>query len=93
MVLALGEATHPVEPSPEIAARIPSSWIEGVGRLSQRRPPPDIPPHRWRQFLTDCTKFLASPGEWAERAAALGWDAVALFGCCRHRDFLMVRRR
>jgi hypothetical protein len=85
MVLALGEATHPVEPSPEIAARIPSSWIEGVGRLSQRRPPPDIPPHRWRQFLTDCTKFLASPGEWAERAAALGWDAVALFGCCRHR--------
>jgi hypothetical protein len=29
------------EPSPEIAARIPSSWIDGVARLSQRRPPPD----------------------------------------------------
>jgi hypothetical protein len=34
--------------------------------------------------LTDCTKFLAS-GSLAERAAALGWDAVALFGWCRHR--------
>jgi hypothetical protein len=79
-----------VEPPPEVAPRIPSSWIEGVARLSHRCPPTDIPPHRWRQFLTDCTKFLASPGEWAERAAALGWDAVALFGCCRHRP--LVRR-
>jgi hypothetical protein len=76
------------EPPPEVAPRIPSSWIDGVARLSQRRPPTDIPPHRWRQFLTDCTKFLASPGEWAERAAALGWDAVALFGCCRHRPLV-----
>jgi hypothetical protein len=25
---------------------------------------------------------LNSPA-WAERAVALGWDAVALFGCCR----------
>jgi hypothetical protein len=77
-----------VEPPPEVAPRIPSGWIEGVARLSQRGPPPDIPPHRWRQFLTDCTKFLASPGEWAERAAALGWDAVALFGCRRHRPLV-----
>jgi hypothetical protein len=74
-----------IEPPPEVAPRIPSGWIDGVARLSQRRPPPDIPPHRWRQFMADCTKFLASPGEWAERAAALGWDALALFGCCRHR--------
>jgi hypothetical protein len=29
------------EPRSEVAPRIPSSWIEGVGRLSQRRPPPD----------------------------------------------------
>jgi hypothetical protein len=74
-----------VEPPREVAPRIPSGWIDGVARLGQRRPPPDIPPHRWRQFMTDCTKFLASPGGWAERAAALGWDAVVLFGCCRHR--------
>jgi len=36
-----------------------------------------IPVHRWRQFVADCTKFLAS-FESAERAAALSWDAVAL---------------
>jgi hypothetical protein len=36
--------------------------------------------------VADCTKCLASNG-WAERAAALGWDAVAWFGCCRHRPF------
>jgi hypothetical protein len=73
------------EPDSEAAPRIPSGWVEGVGHLSQRRPPPDVPPHRWRQFVADCTKFLASPGAWAERAAALGWDAMTLFGCCRHR--------
>ena len=73
------------EPASEAAPRIPSSWIEGVARLDQRRPPPNIPPHRWRQFVSDCNKFLAYPGAWAERAAALGWDTLALFGCCRHR--------
>jgi hypothetical protein len=41
-------------PSPKVASRIPSSWIDGVAR----------------------------------RAAALGWDALALFGCCRHRPLV-----
>jgi hypothetical protein len=40
----------------------------------------------WRQFLGDCNNFLASSENWAERAAALGWDAPALFGYCRHRN-------
>jgi hypothetical protein len=68
----------------KVAPRIPSSWIEGVGRLTPHRPPPDVPMHRWRQFLTDCNQFLG-PSGWAERAAAKGWDALALFGCCRLR--------
>jgi hypothetical protein len=42
-----------------------------------------IPQHRWRQFVHDCTNFLSSTQ--AERAAQLGWDAWALFGCCRDR--------
>jgi hypothetical protein len=66
------------------APRIPSSWIEGVGRLNPRRPPPDVAMHRWRQFLTDCNHFLSAHG-FAERAAAKGWDALALFGCGLHR--------
>jgi hypothetical protein len=32
--------------------------------------------------VDDCTNFVSS--SWAERAAALGWDAVALFGCRRN---------
>jgi hypothetical protein len=78
------QPTPVFEPPVESAPRVPSSWVEGVARLSQRCPPPDIPTHRWRQFLTDCAKFVASNG-WEERAVASGWDAVALFGCIRHR--------
>jgi hypothetical protein len=42
----------------------------------------DVPRHRWRQFVDDCTSFVSS--SWAERASALGWDAVSLFGCRRN---------
>jgi len=38
----------------------------------------------------DCNNFLTSNENWAERAAKLGWDAPALFGCRRNRplDYL-----
>jgi hypothetical protein len=55
---------------------VPREWIEGVARLEQHRPPPDVPRHGWRQFIDDCNTFLNSPE--AERAAELGWDAMAL---------------
>ena len=32
--------------------------------------------------MDDCTDFVSS--SWAERATALGWDAVSLFGCRRN---------
>ena len=67
------------------AHRIPSSWIDGVARLDHHRPLTDIPPHRWRQFLSDCNKFLTAGENWAGRAAELGWNAAALFGCRRAR--------
>jgi hypothetical protein len=31
--------------------------------------------------VTDCHCFLDSSENWAERAAELGWNAKALFGC------------
>jgi hypothetical protein len=68
-----------VEPPSPVAPRTHSSWIEGVARLGYHRPPIDIPPHRWRQFLGDCNNFLTSAENWAERAARLGLDALALF--------------
>src|ERR1700724_1922379 len=53
-------------------------------------PPNDVRRHRWRQFVADCKNFLSSPENWAERAAKLGWDAMALFGCAPKRplDYL-----
>ena len=67
------------------ARRIPSSWLDGVARLDHHRPLTDIPPHRWRQFLSDCNKFLTGGENWAGRAAELGWNAASLFGCRRAR--------
>jgi hypothetical protein len=60
-------------------------WIEGVLRLEYVRCPPVVPLIRWHLFLGDCHSFLSSPEKWAERAAALGWNALALFGCYRTR--------
>jgi hypothetical protein len=72
-------------PAPERRVRIPSDWVEGVACLDPDRPPNDVPRHRWRQFVDDCKKFMSSWETWAERAARLGWDAMALFGCAPKR--------
>jgi hypothetical protein len=64
---------------------IPIDWVRGVACLDPDRPPNDVPRHRWRQFVDDCKNFLSSPEKWAERAARLGWDAMALFGCAPKR--------
>jgi hypothetical protein len=79
------EADDPKE-VPADVRRIPSGWIGGVARLDYHRPLADVPRHRWRQFVDDCNKFLGSSE--AERAAELGWDAVALFGCRRNRPLM-----
>src|ERR1700730_2187610 len=55
-------------------------------RLDHHRPLTDIPPHRWRQFLSDCNNFLTGDENWAGRAAELGWNAATLFGCRTCRD-------
>ena len=69
---------------------IPIDWVQGVACLDPDRPPNDVPRHRWRQFVDDCKNFLSSSETWANRAAGLGWDAMALFGCAPKRplDYL-----
>ena len=62
---------------------VPLDWVEAVERLQYDRPAAGVPRHRWRQFVDDCNNFLSSTQ--AERAAQLGWDAWALFGCRRDR--------
>jgi hypothetical protein len=71
---------------------IPVDWLQGVACLDPERPPDDVPRHRWRQFVADCKNFLSSSENWANRAAGLGWDAMALFGCAPKRplDYLGI---
>jgi hypothetical protein len=71
---------------------VPSSWLEGIARLDRLGRPKDVLPHVWRQFVVDCNKFVIPPEGWARRAADLGWDAFALFGCSRRNPLLDLRR-
>jgi hypothetical protein len=57
---------------------VPLDWARGVAVLQLRPRPSGIPGHRWRLFVEDCRRFVASP--WASRAAELGWTADGLFG-------------
>src|SRR5262249_8728541 len=48
----------------------PDDWVEGVARLPYYRPPTDVPPHRWRQFVTRFQTFLHSSPKPAQPAPA-----------------------
>jgi hypothetical protein len=72
-------------PAESASHGIVRQWIEAVQRLEYVRSPPAVPLIRWHLFLGDCHGFLSSPENWAERAATLGWNALALFGCYRAR--------
>ena len=58
--------------------------------LGPDRPPPDVPRHRWRQFVNDCHNFLNPSEDWVARAARLGWDAIGLFGCAPRRPLAII---
>jgi len=75
------DATHADMP-PEFrdVVGVPRSWVGGVARLD-RKVHRDVALHRWHQFVDDCHRFIGSDVGWAQRAADLGWDEVALFGC------------
>jgi hypothetical protein len=67
---------------------IPRAWAEGFARLDPDRPPGDVQPERWRQFVNDVGRFLDSP--LCAAAAALGWRPYDLFGCDRDRPFARI---
>jgi hypothetical protein len=66
----------------------PRVWAEGFARLDPDRPPADVPPRRWLQFVDDCGRFLDGP--FCTVAVALGWGPYDLFGCDRDRPFARV---
>jgi hypothetical protein len=69
---------------------VPSAWSTGVASLEYDRAPADVPLHRWRQLIDDCTRFLDPRGGWAERATQLGWDTIGLFGCHPTRPLMYL---
>src|SRR5262249_9175723 len=69
----------------EYDAGAPRAWAEALARLDPSRPPGDVSPRRWLQFIDDCGRFLDSG--WAIRAAKLNWHPLDLFGCDRERPF------
>jgi len=68
----------------------PRTWTESLTRLDPARPPGDVPPKRWVQFIDDCGHFIDNG--WAERASKLGWTPFDLFGCDRFKPFARVDR-
>ena len=72
-----------VVPADRRVGQIPGAWQVDVARLDPRRSPADIPALHWQRFVADCNAFIDAQAPWGRRAAELGWDAVALFGCSR----------
>jgi hypothetical protein len=70
---------------------VPREWAEAFARLDSDRPPADVPLRRWAQFIDDIGRFLN--GGFAEKAAALGWTALDLFGCDRDKPFVRIDRQ
>ena len=66
----------------------PRLWAEALARLDRANPPGDVPLHRWRLFIDDCGHFLDQG--WADRAQALGWGPLDLFGCDRERPLARI---
>jgi hypothetical protein len=59
-----------------------------VQQLDPARPPGDVPPQRWLQFIADADNFLS--GGFALQSVALGWEVLDLFGCDRDRPFARI---
>jgi hypothetical protein len=84
----LGAANRKSVPIVEFGGGVPRSWSEGFARLHPDRPPGDVPLKRWQQFMNDIGRFLDAG--WAEKASALGWRPLDLFGCDLERPFARI---
>jgi hypothetical protein len=61
-----------------------------LAQLRPDDPPCDIPHPRWATFIDDSGRLLASG--WVDRAVALGWTALDLFGCDRIKPYARIDR-
>lgn len=54
-------------------------WRKGAASLAAMPCPATVSASRWRALIADTARFVR--GDWARRAAELGWDSASLFGC------------
>jgi hypothetical protein len=66
----------------------PRAWADGLARLNPAYPAAGISPQRWLCFVDDCGHFLEAG--WADRASALGWTPLQLFGADRERPLVRL---
>src|ERR1700730_7484211 len=71
------ERSARAERKPAPLRRIPSDWIEGIACLNPDRPPSDVPRHRWRPFVDDCTNFLSPSERYSAFAITFCWAVAA----------------
>ena len=64
------------------------AWAEALARLDLSKPPGEVPEKRWQRFIDDCGRFLDAG--WADKAVALGWGPLDLFGADRERPFARI---
>jgi hypothetical protein len=67
---------------------IQRAWAEGFARLNPDHPLAGVPHRRWQRFIDDIGQFLDAG--WAEKAVALSWGPLDLFGCDRQRPLARI---
>jgi hypothetical protein len=75
----------------EDGLRAARHWIETLTDIALARPPADVPLTRWAQLIDDIGRLIDS--KFAQKAAALGWTVLDLFGCDREKPFARIDRQ
>jgi len=57
---------------------VPTEWIEGLEKLRSMPRPVAVNLRLWQHVVEAAGYFME---DWSTRAAALGWDTAAIFGC------------
>jgi hypothetical protein len=82
-VVLQGESGHDL-------AGLPREIADGVHAILSADGARGIPPQRWPRVESDAARLVE--GGWLERALALGWTAVDLFGCDRRAPWHRLDR-
>ncbi len=77
--------------TPERDTNVPDVWSQGFLQLDPFCAPRDVPRPHWLRFIGDFRDFLQSG--WAEKAHALGWSSLDLFGCHPTRPYARLDQK